>query len=210
MSNQNNSISNLISLDKNISHLKCTLWIKISCRFISNNKVWRMNNCSCHCDFLFFSSAEFFDIFNFNTWEIKEIFDRFILFLDHCKWSFLKEQWVNNIFLRRETLNQLIILKNNSDFSSISLDLTLTKYCKIFHFIKNSIFMRSKLSNQKLYESWFPTSRFPCNNEKIPLFKLKIELFEKLSFTLRISPSKIFDINEWNICFICYLHELVI
>lgn len=70
--------------------------------------------------------------------------------------------------------------------------------------------MRSKLSNQKLYESWFSASRFPCDNEKIPLFKLKIELFEKLSFALRISPSKIFDINEWNIRFICYLHELVI
>ena len=210
MSNQNNSISNLISLDKNICHLKRTLWIKISCRFISNNKVWWMNNRSCHCDLLFFSSAEFFDIFNFNTWEIKEIFYRFIFFLDDCEWSFLKEQWVNNIFLRRETLDQLIILKNNSDFSSISLDLTLTKYCKIFHFIKNSIFMRSKLSNQKLYESWFPTSRFPCNNEKITLLKLEIELFKKLSFALRISPSKILDINEWNIRFIYYLHELVI
>ena len=70
--------------------------------------------------------------------------------------------------------------------------------------------MRSKLSNQKLYESWFSTSRLPCDNEKIPLFKLKIELFEKLSFALRISPSKIFDINKWNISFICYLHELVI
>ena len=70
--------------------------------------------------------------------------------------------------------------------------------------------MRSKLSYQKLYESWFSASRFPCNNEKIPLFKLKIELFEKLSFALGISPSKIFDINEWNIRFICYLHELVI
>ena len=70
--------------------------------------------------------------------------------------------------------------------------------------------MRSKLSYQKLYERWFPTSRFPCDNEKIPLFKLKVELFEKLSFALRISPSEIFDINEWNIRFICYLHELVI
>ena len=70
--------------------------------------------------------------------------------------------------------------------------------------------MRSKLSYKKLYESWFSASRFPCDNEKIPFFKLKIELFEKLSFALRISPSKIFDINEWNIRFICYLHELVI
>ena len=70
--------------------------------------------------------------------------------------------------------------------------------------------MRSKLSYQKLYESWFSASRFPCDNEKIPLFKLKIELFEKLSFALGISPSEIFDINEWNIRFICYLHEMVI
>lgn len=70
--------------------------------------------------------------------------------------------------------------------------------------------MRSKLSYQKLYESWFSASRFPSDNKKIPLFKLKIELFEKLSFALRISPSEIFDINEWNIRFICYLHEMVI
>ena len=70
--------------------------------------------------------------------------------------------------------------------------------------------MRSKLSYQKLYESWFSASRFPSDNKKIPLFKLKIELFEKLSFALGISPSEIFDINEWNIRFIYYLHELVI
>ena len=70
--------------------------------------------------------------------------------------------------------------------------------------------MRSKLSYQKLYESWFSASRFPCDNEKITFLKLEIELFEKLSFALRISPSEIFDINEWNIRFICYLHELVI
>lgn len=70
--------------------------------------------------------------------------------------------------------------------------------------------MRSKLSYQKLYESWFSASRFPSDNKKISLFKLKIELFEKLSFALGISPSEIFDINEWNIRFICYLHELVI
>ena len=70
--------------------------------------------------------------------------------------------------------------------------------------------MRSKLSYQKLYQSWFSASRLPSDNEKIPLLKLKIELLKKLSFALRISPSEIFDINEWNISFICYLHEVVI
>ena len=197
VSDEKHGISSDVWLDERISDSLGAFPIQISCRFISDDKFWVVDECSSKTYFLFFSSAESFHFFICDSFKVK-FFNDCVDFTFYDRFTkFVNLQWIRNIFYHRQFIQELIILENNSDFFSQILNIFNRVIWNIFTFVKYGISRWSLLSCDEMDEGRFPSPWFSCKDTKISMIQFKIKIFKKFFSIFWISSSQVCDLDEW-------------